>query len=112
MDELHEATYFIKLDLRAGYHQVQVHTRDILNTDFRTHNGHFEYQVMPLDLCNAPLTFQTIMNSIFRPYFCRLAFKSCMNCVRILKHHYFFVKVNKCDFGRQKLEYLGYVVTP
>lgn len=68
LDELYGAAYFMKLDLQAGYHQVRVNPSDISKTAFHTHNGHYEYLVMPFGLCNAPSTFQAIMNTIFLPH--------------------------------------------
>lgn len=68
LDKQHTTKYFSKLDLRSRYYQIRISLEDIEKTTFCTHEGHYEFKVIPFGLTNAPTTFHATTNDIFHPY--------------------------------------------
>jgi hypothetical protein len=58
LDKLYVSSYFFKIDLRSGYHQVRMNINDIPKITFITHEGHYEYSLILFSLINDSKTFQ------------------------------------------------------
>jgi len=63
---LGKATIFTKLDLKNGYYLIRMAEGEEWKTAFKSRYGLYEYTVMPFGLCNAPSTFQSMINDVFR----------------------------------------------
>jgi len=121
-------TIFSKIDLKSGYHQIEVAPEDVHKTAFKTRYGHYEYLVMPFGLCNAPGTFQTEMHRVLRPYldqfvvvylddilvFSRNAKEHADHLALVLqalRDNQYFINREKSSFGVPSVLYLGHVIS-
>ena len=126
-DCLQKAKVFSKIDLTSGYWQIPIRREDQRKTAFRTRYGHYEWKVMPFGLCNAPATFQRMMNEIFRDFLdvCVVIYlddilvfseSEAQHQVHLrqvlerLREHRLVAKPKKCVFGQHRVEFLGYVI--
>ncbi|GBG74585.1 hypothetical protein CBR_g18994 [Chara braunii] len=125
-DRLAGNHFFTKIDLYSGYHQIRVATEDQSKTAFRSRFGYFT--VMSFGLTNAPATFQTAMNNIFRDileeyvlvylddilvYSRTLEYhlRHLRDVLQRLRKHDFYAKLSKCRFAQRKVDFLGHHVS-
>ena len=64
LDALGGASWFSTLDLASGYYQVELDEGDKEKTAFVTHEGVFQFNVMPFGLTSAPATFEQLMERV------------------------------------------------
>lgn len=67
-DELHDSSFYTKLGLRLGFHQIRVSPTSIEAITFCTSNKHYKFNVMLFGLTNALSTCQATMNFVFKQY--------------------------------------------
>ena len=66
LDMLVGKRWFSTLDLASGYWQVSLSPEARYKTAFATHSGLFQFRVMPFGLCNAPATFERLMDQVLQ----------------------------------------------
>ena len=128
LDSLSDAQWFSTLDLRSGYWQVEVDPRDREKTAFSTPRGLFQFRVMPFGLCNAPSTFQRLMELVLAG----LSWEVCLaylddvvvfgrtweeHLQRLkmvlmrLKEAHLKLHPKKCQFFKKSVAFLGHVIS-
>ena len=129
LDTLAGAKWFSTLDLKSGYWQVELDPRDKEKTAFTTGSGLWQFKVMPFGLCNAPATFERLMETVLRG----LHWKTCLvylddvivlgrtfedhrkNLAEVFqKLQAADLKLNpkKCSLFKKTVKYLGHVISP
>ncbi|UYV84785.1 K02A2.6-like [Cordylochernes scorpioides] len=128
LDTLSGSQWFSTLDLKSGYWQVSIHPEDREKTAFTTGNGLWQFKVMPFGLCNAPATFERLMETVLQG----IPLETCLvylddiivmgksfeehliNLERVLqKIRGARLKLNprKCKPFKEKVRYLGHVIS-
>jgi hypothetical protein len=67
-DQMKGATMFSKIDLRSRYHQLRIKEEHIPKTAFKERFKHYEFNLFPFGLMNAPGVFMSLKNGVFREY--------------------------------------------
>nr|GEU71727.1 hypothetical protein [Tanacetum cinerariifolium] len=126
-DRIQGSSIYSKIDLRSGYHQLRVREQDIPKTAFRTRYGHYEFQVMPFGLKNAPAVFMDLMNRVCKPYLDKFVIvfiediliyskdekeheEHLKAILELLKEAKLYAKFLKCEFWISKVQFLGHVI--
>ena len=128
LDALAGAKCFSTLDLASGYWQVGMTEEAKLKSAFVTNGGLYQWKVMPFGLCNAPSTFERLMEKVLAG----LTWQICLVYLddvivysetvlehidrlevifQKLKKAGLTLKPKKCNLFRKQVPFLGHVVS-
>ena len=127
LDQLAGSKWFSCLDLSAGYWQVEVEPEDRPKTAFITRRGLFEFNVMPFGLCNAPASFERLMELVLSGLHWQICliylddiiifgktFAEMIKNLEIVFERFsqagLKLKAPKCQLFKQEVDFLGHVI--
>ncbi|KAJ0806053.1 putative nucleotidyltransferase, Ribonuclease H [Helianthus annuus] len=126
-NQLQGSSFYSKIDIRSGYHQLRVREEDVSKTAFRTRYDHYEFLVMPFGLTNAPAVFMDLMNRVCKPYLDKFVIvfiddiliysksqeeheQHLRLILELLHKEQLYARFSKCDFWLREVHFLGHVV--
>jgi hypothetical protein len=127
-NQISRSTWFTTMDLLNGFWQVMLKPEHRHKTAFLTSRGLYEWLKMPFGLCNAPSTFQRLMDAVILPeyrsfietYIDDLMTHSTsfddhiMHLEKLLQQltkHNLTVKLSKCKFAQREVKFLGHIIS-
>ena len=129
VNKLKGAKYFMKLDVRWGYNNIQIEEGDEWKVAFITNHRLFRPLVMFFGLTNSLATFQTMINSLLQDlintgkvlvYMDNIIIftnnldehqKLVHQVLQILRRNKLYLKLKKCEFEKTRVEYLGLIIS-
>jgi Reverse transcriptase (RNA-dependent DNA polymerase)/RNase H-like domain found in reverse transcriptase/Integrase zinc binding domain/Integrase core domain/Chromo (CHRromatin Organisation MOdifier) domain len=129
LDALGGSGFISTVDMNSGYHQIEIAPEHRHKTAFATARGLFQFKRMPFGLVSAPATFQRAMTGILQavgPERC-LAYlddvvifsrtwdqhlKDLDAVFRALHDAGVTIKLEKCEFARNRMNFLGHTIIP
>ena len=126
-DKLSKAKYFTKIDLRTGFYQILINEADRHKTAFTTSQGLFEYNVLPMGLCNSPGIFMQLMNDTFAAFLNKFVLvflddiivysntaeeheQHVRQALARLRQQRLYAKASKSALCKREVEFLGHMV--
>nr|GEU40733.1 putative reverse transcriptase domain-containing protein [Tanacetum cinerariifolium] len=118
---------FTQNRLKIKLSSLRVRDEDIPKTAFRTRYGHYEFQVMPIGLTNAPAVFMDLMNCVCKPYLDKFVIvfiddiliysrnkeentNHLMIILELFRKKKLYAKFSKCDFWISIVQFLGHLI--
>ena len=126
LQDLSSCQFFSKLDLRKGFHQIELHPDSRQITTFTTHKGLYRYKRLSFGISSAPEVYQHIIQQILQecPGTANIADDILVygrtkrehddhleHVLQTLEQRGLTVNSTKCDFNVDKLHFMGHIIS-